>query len=95
MLVISFVQRYILVTSEFLDQRKNALTNYLLIFWHVQIMWGVSFLGYGPIKEAHHKNKTKKNSIRTHKFPSLFLPPFSSQLINTTNNTYLVALINL
>jgi hypothetical protein len=75
MLDISFVQRYILVTSEYLDQRKNALTNNLLNFWRVQIMWGVSFLGYGPIKEAHHKKQNKEKINLDTQIPLPISPP--------------------
>jgi hypothetical protein len=96
MLVISFVQRYILVTSENLDQGKNALTNNLLNFWRVQIMLGVSFFGLWTNQRGPSQKQNKEKINSDTQIPLPISPPiFSSQLINTTNNTYLVALIKL
>jgi hypothetical protein len=38
-------------------------------------MWGVSFLGYGPIKEAHHKKQSKEKINLDTQIPLTISPP--------------------
>jgi hypothetical protein len=85
------VQRYVLVTSEYLDQRKNALSNNLLIFG-VSKLCGAFFGLWTNQRGPSQKQNKEKINLDT-QIPLPISPPiFSSQLINTTNNTYLVTL---
>jgi len=76
MLVISFVQRYILVTSEFLDQRKNALTNYLLIFGVSKLCEAFLFWVIDQSKRPITKTKQRRNQFRHTNSPPYFSPNF-------------------